>query len=101
MTSPEQKEDWKEEFWYKVAEWNTASPEDIDIYANQLEMLVEYHIREAVNTRTQEVVEIAESRKATISPIDDAHTFYNKQSWNAAINDIISSLSPEVKDDSK
>ncbi len=41
-------EDWKEEFWYKVAEWNNAQPEDIDIYANQLEMLIEYHMREKV-----------------------------------------------------
>ena len=46
-------EDWKEEFWYKVAEWNSASPEDIDIYANQIEMLIEYHMKERVHQELQ------------------------------------------------
>lgn len=59
-TQPEiEAEDWKEEFWYKVAEWNTAQPEDIDIYANQLEMLIEYHIRERVHQELQKAQEHA------------------------------------------
>jgi hypothetical protein len=70
-------EDWKEEFWYKIAEWNTAQPEDIDIYANQLEMFIEYHIRERVH---QELQKAREQRKGwkgylVVDPETDNYTY--------------------------
>jgi len=51
----------------------------------------------AANTLKQ-AAEALEGRKATIHPIDDAHIFYNKQMWNAALTDAQKMLTGEYNE---
>jgi hypothetical protein len=90
MTSLEQIEDWREEFRYKI-----------DIYANQLEMLVEYHIREAVKARTQEVEKVLERLVRQLPRTRDNVWNDWESGYYEATQEILKALSPEVKDDSK
>lgn len=115
-------EDWKEEFWYKVAEWNNAQPEDIDIYANQLEMLIEYHMKERVHQELQkarqtwlreEIVKL-EGRlipvpKMELSPyttdyqimMDSGFRLSDAKLYNQAIQTIIDRYQSELGQDKK
>lgn len=61
---------------------------ECEFHLQQLDTLIET----VYQARTEEIMKIAEGCKATIKPTDDAHTFYNKQSWNAALTDFIDTL---------
>lgn len=99
-------EDWKEEFWYKIAEWNNAQPEDIDIYANQLEILIEYHIKEQVHQQQQkhreawlreEIVKLKNMEfKNGLMPLG-----FGKDPYNKTLQTIIDRYQKELDQDNK